>query len=198
VASRSGVSATSLLLAGIAMNSVCSALILFLSNFATFSESFAVMRWLIGGLGSPSYTNLVELCAVLIPAVLISWRVARTWNLLAIGEDWASARGVSTKRALIGGYLLGSVLSATVTAQTGPIGFVGLIVPHTLRLLFGADHRSLIPCAFLLGGAFLALSDLLSRVLLAPAEIPVGVITALIGGPIFIWMLYSRQSKATR
>jgi ABC-type Fe3+-siderophore transport system permease subunit len=90
------------------------------------------------------------------------------------------------------GYLIGSILTGAVNALTGPIGFVGLIVPHALRLAFGADHRTLAPTSFLLGSAFLAICDTVSRMALAPAEIPVGVITAMLGGPFFIWMLRTR------
>ncbi|MGH9666288.1 MAG: FecCD family ABC transporter permease, partial [Bryobacteraceae bacterium] len=118
---------------------------------------------------------------------------AREWNLLAVGEDWAAARGVSSTRLILTGYLAGSFMTASVTALTGPIGFVGLIVPHALRLRLGADHRVLIPCSFLLGAAFLTVCDTVSRTALAPTEIPVGVITALLGGPFFIWLLRSKR-----
>jgi iron complex transport system permease protein len=93
---------------------------------------------------------------------------------------------------LLTGYLIGSILTGAVNALTGPIGFVGLIVPHALRLAFGADHRILVPTSFLLGAAFLATCDTVSRMALAPAEIPVGVITAMLGGPFFIWILRTR------
>ena len=94
---------------------------------------------------------------------------------------------------LVAGYIAGSVMTGSVTAFTGPIGFIGLIVPHALRIAFGADHRILIPCSFLLGAAFLAVCDTVARTVLAPTEIPVGVITALLGGPFFIWLLRSKR-----
>ncbi|MEN6606479.1 MAG: iron chelate uptake ABC transporter family permease subunit, partial [Bryobacteraceae bacterium] len=89
--------------------------------------------------------------------------------------------------------LAGSVVAGSVTALTGPIGFIGLIVPHALRLRLGADHRILIPCSFFLGAAFLAVCDTLARTILAPTEVPVGVITSMLGGPFFIWLLRSRR-----
>jgi iron complex transport system permease protein len=92
------------------------------------------------------------------------------------------------------GCVAGSILTGAVTALTGPIGFVGLIIPHALRMWLGADHRILAPCSFLLGAAFVAICDVFSRTILAPVEIPVGVITALLGGPFFIWMLRSRRA----
>ena len=101
-------------------------------------------------------------------------------------------RGVATSRYLLTGYLLCSFLTGAVTALTGPIGFVGLIVPHALRILLGADHRLLVPSSFFLGAAFLGVCDTIARTALAPAEVPVGVITAMLGGPFFIWMLRSR------
>ena len=106
---------------------------------------------------------------------------SREWNLLSVGETWAATRGVSTGRMLLIGCVIGSILTGVITSLTGPIAFVGLIIPHALRLWVGADHRILTPCSFLLGAAFLALSDVFSRIVLAPVEIPVGVITSLLG-----------------
>jgi iron complex transport system permease protein len=119
--------------------------------------------------------------------------LAPQWNLLAVGDEWAASRGVSTTALTAVGYIAGSILTGLVTALTGPIGFVGLIVPHALRLRLGADHRVLLPCSLLLGAAFLCICDTLSRTVIAPTEIPVGVLTALAGGPFFIWLLRSRR-----
>ncbi|MEJ7607777.1 MAG: iron ABC transporter permease, partial [Bryobacteraceae bacterium] len=164
----------------------------FLHSIAPFGQSLAITRWLMGGIEAIEMSTLAWLAATLIPAFLVALLHARKWNLLAIGEDWASARGVATERYMLIGYLLSSLLTGAVTALTGPIGFVGLIVPHALRLKLGADHRVLIPASVFIGAAFLAICDTISRILLAPAEVPVGVITAILGGPIFIWMLRSR------
>ncbi len=194
IASRRGMSSTSLLLAGITINSIVGAVIIFLQSISSFTQSTTITRWLLGALDAPKYSVLLEMTVILIPTCLATWWFARGWNLLAIGEDWANARGISAGKFLIAGFVFGSIIAGTVAAYTGPIGFVGLIVPHALRLRLGADHRVLIPCSFLLGGAFLALCDLLSRVVLAPTEIPVGVVTALLGGPFFIWMLYTRET----
>jgi iron complex transport system permease protein len=122
----------------------------------------------------------------------VFWR-GRDWNLMAVGEDWAAARGVSVPRLVLAGYLAGSFVTGTITALTGPIGFVGLIVPHALRTRLGADHRLLIPTSFFTGAAFLAACDTVARTILAPTEVPVGVVTALLGGPFFIWLLRSRK-----
>jgi iron complex transport system permease protein len=199
IASRAGrVSSFTLLLAGITVNSIAIAVILFLQNLAGFAQSFAIVRWLMGGIETVEYSTLAALAAIIAPLEFILFRYARQWNLIAVGEEWAAARGISAQRLLWLGFVLGSVLTGAVTAITGPIGFLGLIVPHALRLKLGADHRALLPCSFLLGGAFLAVCDTISRTALAPAETPVGVITALCGGPFFIWLLGSRRRSMWR
>jgi iron complex transport system permease protein len=191
-------SSLTLLLAGIAINSICSALILFVHSIAGFSQSFSIVRWLMGGISPPEYSTLGWLLLVIAPAVaVVIWRGA-AWNLMTVGEEWAAARGVSVKLMLLTGYIAASVLTASVTALTGPIGFVGLIVPHALRMRVGADHRLLLPCSFLLGAAFLALCDALARVVLPPVDIPVSIITSLLGGPFFIWLLRTRWKSAWR
>jgi len=187
------VSSFTLLLAGVTINSICLALVLFLQSLSTLGQSIAITRWLMGGIDGLPYGQLAFLAAAIcaITAVLLSQ--TRAWNLMAVGEEWAAARGVETARLTWIGYLAISALTGLVTAFTGPIGFVGLIVPHALRLWFGADHRLVLPCSFFLGAAFLAVCDTIARIILAPAEVPVGVITALLGGPFFIWLLRSRR-----
>jgi iron complex transport system permease protein len=186
-------SSFTLLLAGVTINSICLASILFLQYLANFGQSFAIVRWLLGGIDPVEYSTLAWLAAAVFPFVAyLVWK-SRDWNLLAVGEEWAAARGVSASRLMLVGYLAGSFVTGSVTALTGPIGFVGLIVPHALRLRLGADHRLLIPCAFFTGAAFLAVCDTVARTVLAPTEVPVGVITAMLGGPFFIWVLRSKR-----
>jgi iron complex transport system permease protein len=186
---RGRLSAISLLLAGVTINSICDAVILFLSNLVGILKSFEVTRWLMGGMDAPEYSTLLWLSLVLAPVAWLVFWYSREWNLLSVGETWAATRGVSPQRLLLIGCLAGSILTGAVTALTGPIAFVGLIIPHALRMWVGADHRILAPCSFLLGAAFLMVCDVFSRTILAPVEIPVGVITAILGGPFFIWML---------
>lgn len=182
-----------LLLAGVAMNSVCGALIQFIHSIAGFAQSFSISRWLMGGIDAVDYGTLAGVALLVLPGAAVAMWRWREWNLLAGGEEWAAARGVSVGGVVLTGYIAGSLLTGAITAVTGPIGFVGLIVPHALRLWMGADHRVLLPCSFLLGAAFLALCDAVARVALAPAELPVGVVTAILGGPFFIWLLRSRS-----
>jgi iron complex transport system permease protein len=189
-------SSFTLLLAGIALNSMCSAMILFIHSIAGLTQSFSITRWMMGGIEAVDYSTLGWLALLVVPTVVVVLARAPSWNLLAVGEDWAAARGVSVRALLLTGYIAGALLTAPVTAVTGPIGFVGLIVPHALRLWIGADHRILLPCSFLAGAAFLAICDAIARVALAPADVPVGVVTALLGGPFFIWLLRSRWKGA--
>jgi iron complex transport system permease protein len=149
----------------------------------------------MGGIEAVEYSTLGWVSFVVLPIIGYVYLRSRDWNLLAVSEDWAAARGAATGRLVLTGYLAGSAMTGSVTALTGPIGFVGLIVPHALRLKLGADHRILIPCSFLLGAAFLSVCDTMARTILAPTEVPVGVITALLGGPFFIWLLRSRVRR---
>jgi iron complex transport system permease protein len=182
-------SVSGLLLAGIAINSVCGALILLVHGLTGMSQSFAISRWLIGGLDAIEFSTLAVYAAVVSVLSVAVIRQARRWNLLAVGESWAATRGASVSRSLLAGYFAGSVLAAATVALTGPIGFVGLVVPHLLRSRVGGDDRIVMPCAFLFGGVLLASCDALGRVVLAPAEVPAGAITAFIGGPHLIWLV---------
>lgn len=194
-AGREGrMSAFGLLLTGIATNSVCSAAILLIHGFAGLSQSFSIARWLLGSVDSVGYRALVPF--IVLVSLIAAWAVrhARDWNLLAVGEDWALARGAPVPRLMRRGYLAGSALAASAVALTGPIGFVGLIVPHLARSRVGADHRVMLPCAFFMGGVLLAGGDALGRWLLAPAELPAGALMALVGGPYLVWLVRRRST----
>jgi iron complex transport system permease protein len=186
-------SSFTLLLTGVTMNSIAFAIILFLHSIASFAQSFAISRWLMGGLDAVPYSTLGWLAAIVVPVLIAVTVRAPQWNLLAVGEEWAASRGVSTGMLMGFGYVAGSVLTGLVTSLTGPIGFVGLIVPHALRLRFGADHRRLMPCSILLGAAFLVICDTLSRTMNPPTDFPVGVLTAMGGGPFFLWLLRTKR-----
>jgi len=140
------VSSFTLLLAGITINSMCVAVMLFLQSVTSLGRSLAITRWLMGGVDSVEYSTLALLCLFVLPAaVVLIWR-SKDWNLLAVGQSWASAKGLDTRSSLRLGYAVGSILAGSVTAITGPIGFAGLIVPHTLR---GAcSSAPIIACSF--------------------------------------------------
>jgi iron complex transport system permease protein len=182
-------SAFGLLLAGVATNSVCTALILLVHGLSGMAQSFAISRWLIGSLDAIDYRALSVFVMVVTVTAILVMRRAREWNLLAVGEAWASTRGADVPRLVSFGYVAASLLAAATVALTGPIGFIGLVVPHLVRTRISADDRILMPCSFFLGGTLLASCDTLGRLLLAPAEVPAGAITACIGGPYLIWLL---------
>jgi iron complex transport system permease protein len=190
---RRQISAFSLLLTGIAINSVCAACIIILGGFAGMSRTFSIARWLIGSVDSTSYTSLGVLAAVVLILAALIMKQARAWNLLAVGEQWAASRGVRVQSLLRTGYIAGSILVAGAIALTGPIGFVGLIVPHIVRSKISPDHRVLLPSVFLFGGALLALCDAVGRIVIPPAEIPAGAVLALIGGPYLVWAIRQRR-----
>lgn len=192
--SRQTLPTFTLLLAGVTLNFIFAALVLFIHFAAnTMNESFLMVRWMMGAVNDVSYSMIAKSAPLIIVTVLLVLKIAPRLNPLAAGEDWATTRGVNVERLKVACYIIGSLLTAVITAVTGPIGFVGLIVPHSLRMLAGPDHRVLVPGAFFAGGGFLVLCDTMARTLFAPTEIPVGVITALLGGPFFIALLKQRK-----
>jgi iron complex transport system permease protein len=190
--SRDGVAPYRLLLAGIATNSVCSALILLIYSVSSLSSSFAITRWLIGSLDATPFPPLLVFIAFTLALGTVIVREGRGWTLLSIGETWAACRGVDVAQLTSAGYVAGSALTAMTVAVAGPIGFIGLMVPHLIRVKVSADARVLMPCAFCFGGVLLAACDALGRTVLAPAEVPAGAITACIGGPYLIWLVRRR------
>ncbi|OGA79337.1 MAG: hypothetical protein A3G81_03400 [Betaproteobacteria bacterium RIFCSPLOWO2_12_FULL_65_14] len=187
------VSSFSLLLSGLAANSVCSALIIVIYGLVSTTKSFSITRWLIGSVDSVDYSALSGFVAVVVLAAAVVMRQARSWNLMAVDPSWAATRGARVTRLTLSGYGAGSLLTAATVALTGPIGFVGLVVPHLIRTRIGADHRVLMPCAFLGGGVLLAGCDAIGRVVIAPSEIPAGAVMAILGGPYLVWVLRQRS-----
>jgi len=189
------VSSFSLLLSGLAANSVCSALIIVIYGLVNTTQTFSISRWLIGSLDSIDYPTLLVFIAVIVLASLTVLRQAKAWNLMAVDPSWAATRGADVARMTFTGYGAGSILTALTVALTGPIGFVGLVVPHLVRTRIGADHRVLMPCAFLGGGVLLATCDAIGRTVLAPSEVPAGAVMAIIGGPYLVWVLRQRSTS---
>jgi iron complex transport system permease protein len=184
-----GLSTTVLLLAGVTLNAFFSALILFVQYLSDFAETFRALRWLMGNLDVSSYTPILAgLPLIAIAFVAFAW-LARPLNLLSLGPEAAAARGVPVERAQRIAFFSASIATGASVSIAGPIGFVGIIVPHLVRLVVGADHRLVLPASACFGAAFLIACDAVARTVLAPLELPVGVITALIGGPFFLWLL---------
>jgi iron complex transport system permease protein len=189
------VSSFSLLLSGLAANSVCSACIIVIYGLVSTTKSFSISRWLVGSVDSVDYTALGVFVAVVFVSAAVVMAQAKSWNLMAVDPSWAATRGAHVSRLTLTGYAAGSVLTAVTVALTGPIGFVGLVVPHLIRTRIGADHRVLMPCAFLGGGILLAGSDAIGRVVAAPSEIPAGAVMAILGGPYLVWVLRQRSAS---
>ncbi|UCF36372.1 MAG: iron ABC transporter permease [Acidobacteriota bacterium] len=184
-----------LLLSGVVLNYICAALILLVHYFSNFTKSFMMMRWMMGALDVYDFGVVMTLLPFILIGLALLLRYSRYLNVLSAGEDWAASRGVQVERLVTLQYFGASLLTGSVVAYCGPIGFVGLIVPHILRLLLGADHRILLPTAFLMGGTFLVICDTIARTVLAPTEIPVGIFTSILGGPFFLWLLLHRRKE---
>lgn len=178
-----------LLLAGVVVGaffSACIALILSLSDAPTVRTA---ILWMMGSLSGAGWRTVAIVAVYTLPAAFLLMGLARALNVMAIGEETASYLGTEVERTKRVAYGVASLLAAAGVAFTGVIGFVGLVVPHAVRLLTGPDHRTLLPLSFLAGAAFLTITDLVARTALAPTEIPIGVITAFIGVPFFLFLL---------
>ncbi|MBW2426728.1 MAG: iron ABC transporter permease [Deltaproteobacteria bacterium] len=189
-------SPTGLLLTGVVFNAFASAGIVFLASLAGFFEGSRIFLWLIGHLSAVEIDAAGIVAACVAAGVAVAILLARSLNLLALGDETASQLGVpveSHRRWLL---LATSLMVGAAVAVSGLIGFVGLIVPHSLRLVVGSDHRLLIPAAALSGAGFLVLCDTVARTLLDGRELPVGAVTALVGGPIFIYLLRRAQERS--
>lgn len=179
---------TTLLLTGFALSSILAAIMSFLM-FISNNALRRIILWTMGGLSGAGWLQL----AVAIPAIVIAlgltYTLAPDLNAFLLGDEQAASLGVHVERRKLTLLGLGSWLTAAAVSVSGLVGFVGLVVPHVVRLVLGPDHRLLLPASTLVGGVFLVLADLLARSLMSPAELPVGIITALVGGPFFIYLL---------
>lgn len=185
----------SLLLAGVILNAIFSALIMFITSIMEPNRAYGMTAWLMGAIAAPTYANLLGLSLYLGIGFFLFFSQMRVLNVLALGEDSARALGVDTERTKRFLFVLAALVTGAVVSVSGMIGFIGMVVPHAVRLVLGADHRLLLPASALVGGTFLMGADTVARTLLSPAEIPVGIITALTGGPFFIYLLLRRKDR---
>ncbi len=190
-----GFSVYTLLLAGVVLNAIFSAFIMFLTSIAEPNRVYGMYAWLMGTLTGPEWSTLGMLVLYLGVGLFVLGIHAQSLNLLTLGEETARSLGVEVERVKKSVFLASALLTGAVVSFSGIIGFVGLIIPHAVRLVVSADHRLLLPMAGLVGGMFLMLADTVARTALSPSEFPVGVITALVGGPIFLWLLTTRQTQ---
>ena len=187
-----------MLLAGISLQAMLSALILFLQTLLDPLQLMQVFTWLMGNIPTPEYRNLLWIFLYVVLAIGVILPQARHLNALTLGELDAQIVGIDVERLKKILFFACSLLTGSIVALTGLIGFVGIIVPHLLRLTIGPDHRRLLPACVIFGSIFMVVADTLARVLLSPTEIPVGVITALIGGPFFLFLLWKNKRKGMR
>jgi len=192
-ARRRGSSSTVLLLAGVALSALLSAVVTFARYLSDSTETFRTARWLLGSLDVGGYSQIV---AALVPMTIAFAGFAtlpRVLDLISMGRAAAEARGVDVVRSERIALLSASLSTGAAVALAGPVVFVGIIVPHLVRLIVGADHRVVLPAAVFFGAAFLVVCDTIARTAFAPVDVPVGVITAILGGPVFLWLLFRRD-----
>jgi len=191
-ARRRGTSSTVLLLAGVALAALLSAISRFVQYIADFTDTFRTVQWLMGSLDVASYPPIV---AALVPMGLAYAGFAtlpRVLDLISMGRESAEARGVDVARVERLALVSASMATGAAVSLGGPILLLGIIVPHLVRLLVGADHRLVLPASALFGASFLIICDLIARTAFGAVELPVGIITAIIGAPIFLWLLFRR------
>jgi len=192
IARRRGTSNTVLLLAGVALSAFLGALNRLVQVVGDYTDVFRSMRWMMGSLDVGSYADIVVPLVPMTAALVAIATLPRVLDLLSLGEPAAAARGVDVQRAERVALVSASLLTGSAVSLGGPIPFVGIIVPHIVRLIVGADHRLVLPAAALFGGSFLVICDLVARTAFGPVGMPVGAVTALLGGPFFLWLLFRR------
>ena len=181
-----------LLLAGVIVGAFANAGIFLFLSIADVMAFRSATIWMMGSLSGSTWSAVVALAVVLVPALIALLALARPLNALAVGEETASYLGVSVERTKWIAYGAASLLAAAAVAAAGTVGFVGLIVPHAVRLVWGSNHRTLLPVAAILGATFVLLTDVAARTLAAPTELPLGAVTAVIGVPVFVALLRRR------
>lgn len=192
---KRGFSTATMLLTGVAVSFFFSSVILFIQYMSDFTQSFRIIRWLMGGFEIVGFSSFFNMIPFVVVGNVIVFYLINELNLINTGEDIAISRGVNVKATKTVLFFATSLMISGVVSICGPIAFVGMISPHICRLLIGTNHKYLAPATFIFGGMFLTLCDAVSRTIIAPAEIPVGVITALLGGPFFLWLLLGGSSE---
>lgn len=184
-----------LLLVGIAINALCGAAVGVLSWISNDTQLRQLSLWGMGSLGQAQWSTLLAVASLMIPTVFLIWRLAGALNLLQLGEEEAHYLGVDVRvvqRILL---ICSALLVAAAVAVSGVIGFIGLVVPHLIRMWLGADHRAVIPGSVLAGAFLLLIADTIARTLVAPAEMPVGLLTSILGAPWFLWLIFRRGGQ---
>ncbi|MCS2171381.1 iron ABC transporter permease [Scandinavium sp. TWS1a] len=192
---RNDNSLSRLLLVGIAINALCGAAVGVLSWLSNDAQLRQLSLWGMGSLGQAQWSTLLATASLMLPTVFILWRLAKPLNLLQLGDEEAHYLGVNVRQIQRRLLMCSALLVAAAVAVSGVIGFIGLVVPHLLRMWLGADHRAVIPGSVLVGAILLLVADTVARTLVAPAEMPVGLLTSLLGAPWFLWMIFRRGGQ---
>lgn len=192
---KGGFSTAVMLLAGVIINFFFSSMVMFVQYLSNAHDAAQIMRWLMGTISGVETPNLMELGLTILIGGYLAWQLSPELDLLTAGEELAASRGVNVARTKQLLFLLASVIVGIIVSITGPIGFVGMMAPQICRLWLGFRHSLLIPASLLLGGIFLSLCDLIARAILAPGEIPIGIITSMLGAPFFLVSLF-RSNRA--
>lgn len=188
---------TSLLLAGVVVNAFFSAVIMLLTSIAKSDQLRATVLWLMGNIIEKDTSSLVLNAVLILSGLAGLFTISNKLNVLTFGEHEARNLGIDTGRTRMVAFALSAFVTAIAVSLSGLIGFVGLIVPHATRLIFGPDHRKLLPLSALIGAGFLVIADTIARIIISPAQLPVGVITALAGGPFFLILLAKFSRKVS-
>lgn len=188
---------TSLLLAGVVINAFLSAVIMFLTSVAKSEQVYSTILWLMGNITEKSRLTLWISAGCILAGITGLFHVSHKLNILTFGDHEARGLGVDTARTKVLAFGLAAFVTATAVSLSGLIGFVGLIIPHAVRLMLGPDHRQVLPICAIVGSGFLVTADTLARVIVAPAQLPVGVVTAIAGGPFFLVLLAKYSKKVS-
>ena len=191
------VQVATLLLAGIAVAAAISSLMSLVMSFAG-EQIRSIYFWLLGGLSARGWSSVEAMVPFLVAGIVCATFLVRDMNLMALGEERAAQLGVDVVAFKRSAIAVGALLAAAAVSVAGVIGFVGLMTPHVVRLFVGADHRRLLPAVLLGGAIFMVLADLIARTALAPEELPLGAVTALIGAPFFLWLLRREHGRSLR
>jgi iron complex transport system permease protein len=199
IARLRGMSSETVILVGVAVGFLFSALLSLIQYVAPqYQAVSAVVFWLMGSLTSATWQSILIVFPIVVVTIVLMTQQSWNINVMSMGEDVATSLGVNSKRVLATNMVLETLATASIIAFTGVIGFVDLIAPHIARMLIGNDHRFLIPCSALVGAFLLLCSDTVARLVLAPTELPVGIVTSLLGVPFFIYILVNKRRQSWR
>jgi len=197
IARLRGITNETVILAGVAVGFLFSALLSLIQYLTPEHEALrAVVFWLLGGFSSAKWENILIVTPIVLVSILLMMKQSWDMNVMSLGEEVATSLGVNSRRVLVICMVLGTLATASIISFTGIIGFVCLISPHVSRMIIGSDHRFLLPCSTAVGACLLLCSDTVARLVIMPAEIPVGIVTSLLGVPFFIYILLSRRRQS--